>query len=112
MKLQQLKYVLEVCRRGNNISAAADALHTSQPGLSKQIQLLEAELGFAVFQRTRNKVIGVTEPGREVIEIAQRIMNDVEHLCAIRDDYGVLEEGRLTIATTHTTKYRMLISTW
>jgi LysR family transcriptional regulator, cys regulon transcriptional activator len=102
MKLRQLKYVLEVHRQGNNISAAADALHTSQPGLSKQIQLLEAELGFAVFERTKNKVIGLTDPGREVIEIAQRMMNDVRGLRAIREDYGLTEEGTLTIATTHT----------
>ncbi|HSQ19092.1 MAG TPA: LysR substrate-binding domain-containing protein [Blastocatellia bacterium] len=100
MKLRQLKYILEVYRQGNNISAAADALNTSQPGLSKQIQLLEAELGFAVFERTSNKVIGLTEPGEEVIEIVQRIMNDVQNLRAIREEYGLMENGDLRIATT------------
>lgn len=102
MKLRQLRYVLEVYRQGNHISAAADALHTSQPGMSKQIQLLEAELGFRVFQRRKNKVVGVTEPGHEVIAIVQRIMNDVQDLHVIREDFDLKEDGRLTIATTHT----------
>ncbi|HWI13165.1 MAG TPA: LysR substrate-binding domain-containing protein [Burkholderiales bacterium] len=102
MKLSQLKCILEVHRRGNHISAAAEALHTSQPGLSKQIKLLEAELGFPVFQRKRNAVVGLTEPGREVLEIAQRILNDVDNLRTLRDDYLDREQGTLTIATTHT----------
>lgn len=102
MKLSQLRCVLEVHRHGNHISAAAEALHTSQPGVSKQIQLLESEIGFAVFQRRRNRVIGLTEPGREVIEIAQRILSDVESLRTLREDYANREKGSLTIATTHT----------
>jgi LysR family cys regulon transcriptional activator len=102
MKLSQLRVVLEVHRRGNHISAAAEALHTSQPGISKQIALLESEIGFPVFERRRNRVTGLTEPGREVIEIARRILNDVENLRTIRDDYLEREEGALTIATTHT----------
>lgn len=102
MKLSQLKCILEVHRHGNHISAAAEALHTSQPGVSKQIQMLEAEIGFPVFERKRNRVTGLTEPGREVIEIAQRIMSDVENLRTLRDDYLDREKGVLTIATTHT----------
>jgi LysR family cys regulon transcriptional activator len=102
MKLRQLHYIVEVCRQCNNISAAAEALHTSQPGLSKQIQLLEAELGFALFRRTRNKVIGLTQPGEEVIRIARRIMNDVHDLRAIRNHYAPMEDGQFAIATTHT----------
>lgn len=102
MKLSQLKCVLEVHKRGNHISAAAEALHTSQPGVSKQIQLLESEVGFPIFQRKRNRVVGLTEPGREVIEIAQRILGDVDSLRTIRDDYLGRESGSLTVATTHT----------
>jgi LysR family cys regulon transcriptional activator len=102
VKLRQLRYVLEVHRRGNHISAAAEALHTSQPGMSKQIQLLESELGFAVFQRKRNRVVGLTEPGREVIAIAQRIVNDIANLRAIREDFSAKADGSLTVATTHT----------
>jgi LysR family transcriptional regulator, cys regulon transcriptional activator len=102
MKLQQLKYIVEVHRRGNHISAAAEALHTSQPGLSKQIQLLESELGVEIFQRKRNRVVGLTDPGREVLEIAQRILNDVDNLKSVREEYDEREQGTLTIATTHT----------
>ncbi len=102
MKLRQLRYVLEVHRRGNHISAAAEALNTSQPGISKQIQLLEYELGFEIFQRRRNRVIGLTDPGKDVIEIAQRILNDIDAMSRIQQDYSTRQDGNLTIATTHT----------
>ncbi|MGJ7043034.1 LysR family cys regulon transcriptional activator [Shinella sp. BE166] len=102
VQLRQLRYVIEVNRQGNHISAAADALNTSQPGMSKQIQELELELGFSIFQRSRNRVTGLTDPGREVVEIAQRILNEVQSLKNIREDYGAQEGGTLTIATTHT----------
>ena len=74
MKLQQLRYVVEIVRNGNHLSAAAEALNTSQPGVSRQIQLLEQELGFEIFMRTRNRIIGLTEPGQVVFSIAQRIL--------------------------------------
>ncbi|TCT07491.1 LysR substrate-binding domain-containing protein [Aquabacter spiritensis] len=102
MQFRQLRYIVEVYRRGNHISAAAEALNTSQPGMSKQIQELEAELGFTIFERSRNRVVGLTEPGREVLEIAQRILNDAASLKNVREDFGAREEGALTIATTHT----------
>ena len=72
MKLQQLRYVLEITRRGNHLSAAAEALNTSQPGVSRQIQLLEAELGFEIFLRTRNRIIGLTPAGEHVVDIARQ----------------------------------------
>lgn len=102
VQLRQLRYVLEVHRRGNHISAAAETLHTSQPGVSKQIQMLESELGIDIFERTRNRVVGLTEPGREVVEIIQRVFSEIESLRTIRDDYSHAQEGSLTIATTHT----------
>lgn len=102
MKLTQLRYVLEVYRRNNHISDAADALHTSQPGVSKQIRQLEHELGFQIFERRRNRVIGLTEPGREVIQTAERIVNDMETLRQIKGDYDCAQSGVLNIATTHT----------
>ena len=77
MQLRQLRYIVEVHRRGNHISAAAEALHASQPGMSKQIQELEAELGFTIFERSRNRVVGLTDPGRKALEIAQRILNEM-----------------------------------
>lgn len=102
MQLRQIRYVLEVHRCGNNISAAAELLHTSQPAISKQIQLLEYELGFNIFERTRNRVVGLTDPGQEVLKIAQRIFSEIENLRSIRDDFDNMQQGRLVIATTHT----------
>ena len=102
MKLQQLRYLWEVHRHGNHISAAAEALHTSQPGISKQIQLLEAELGFEVFQRKRNRIVGVTDPGREVLAIAQRMLADADNLKSVREEFVARDGGRLILATTHT----------
>ncbi len=102
MQLRQLKYALEVHKCGNNISAAADILNTSQSGISKQIQLLEYELGFNIFERTRNRVLGLTNPGQDVVKIIQCIFNDVEDLRSIHDDYDKRQEGKLTITTTHT----------
>jgi LysR family cys regulon transcriptional activator len=102
MKLQQLRYVWEVHRHGNHISAAAEALHTSQPGISKQIQLLEGELGFEIFSRKRNRIVGLTEPGREVVAIAQRMLADADNLRNLGEDFTARSGGSLTLATTHT----------
>jgi LysR family cys regulon transcriptional activator len=102
MKLQQLRYVLEITRQGNHLSAAADALNTSQPGVSRQIQLLEAELGFDIFLRTRNRIIGLTPPGHHVVDIARRVIDDIGALRALKDEVSVGNRGTLTIGTTHT----------
>lgn len=102
MKLSQLRYVVEVHRQNNHITDAASILNTSQPGVSKQIRQLEYELGFSIFERKRNRVIGLTEPGREVVKVAQRVINDMQALKHIKDDYTSAEVGQLTIATTHT----------
>ena len=102
MQLQQLKYILEVFRSGNHISAAADVLHTSQPGISKQIRLLELELGFDIFERTRNRIVGVTEPGQEVIKIASIIFSNIADIKKVGNDYNTEAGGKLVIATTHT----------
>lgn len=102
MKLQQLRYLVEIVRQGNHLSAAAEALNTSQPGVSRQIQLLEQELGFEIFMRTRNRIIGLTEPGQVVFEIAQRIATDVAALKTLKEDMHSGNRGIFTIATTHT----------
>lgn len=102
MKLQQLRYVLEIVRQNNHLSAAAQALHTSQPGVSRQILLLEAELGFEIFQRTRNRIIGLTSAGEHVLDIAKRVVTDVDALRALKEDVNFGNRGVLTIATTHT----------
>jgi LysR family transcriptional regulator, cys regulon transcriptional activator len=97
MKLQQLRYVLEITRHGNHLSAAAEALNTSQPGVSRQIQLLEAELGFEIFVRTRNRIIGLTPPGQHVVDIARRVIDDVGALRSLKDEMTVGNKGTLSI---------------
>lgn len=101
MKLQQLRYVVEIVRHGNHLSAAAESLNTSQPGVSRQIQLLELELGFEIFIRTRNRIIGLTEPGEVVFSIAQRIATDVAALKRLKSDMNSGNGGVFTIGTTH-----------
>lgn len=102
MKFQQLECVLAIVRNGNSISAAAAALHTSQPGVSRQLQLLEGELGIEIFRRTRNRIVGLTEPGEMVVAHARRIVDDVAALASLQDDLAATDRGTLTIATTHT----------
>lgn len=102
MKLQQLRYVSEIVRQGNHLSAAAEALHTSQPGVSRQIQLLEGELGFEIFTRTRNRIIGLTEQGEQVLAIANRVTAEIEALRMLGEDARARDRGILTLATTHT----------
>ena len=77
-------------------------MHTSQPGVSRQIQLLEQELGFEIFLRTRNRIIGLTEPGAIVFNFAQRIVTDVAALTTLKEDMHSGNRGIFTIATTHT----------
>ena len=102
MKLHQLKYIHEVARQGLSISAAAEALHTSQPGVSKQIQMLEEELKLQIFQRNGKRLTGITEPGREIVKLAATVMLDIQNIKHVGDDFSKVETGTLTIATTHT----------
>jgi LysR family transcriptional regulator, cys regulon transcriptional activator len=102
MNLKQLRYICEVHRLGNHISAAAEALHTSQPGISKQIQMFEAELGFEIFMRRRNRIVGLTEPGQEAVTIAQRVLTEIKNLKSLGEDFNAIGGGHFTIATTHT----------
>lgn len=102
MKLQQLRYLVEVARRGLNVSEAAEALYTSQPGISKQIRLLEEELGVTVFQRGGKRLTAITEPGRAVLEIAERMLREAENIRRVGEEYADGDSGSLVIATTHT----------
>lgn len=102
MNLQQLRYIHEVARRGLNVSDAADALYTSQPGVSKQIRLFESELGVEIFVRHGKRLVGVTEPGAAVLAIAERMLRDVDNLQQVGDEFANESAGRLSIATTHT----------
>jgi len=102
MKLQQLRYLSEVAKRGLNLSGAAAALHTSQPGISKQIRLLEDELGVDILVRHGKRVVDVTAPGRAILEIAERILKDTENLKQVAREFGAEGRGELAVATTHT----------
>ncbi|MGH8633035.1 MAG: CysB family HTH-type transcriptional regulator [Burkholderiales bacterium] len=102
MKLQQLRYLREVAKCGLNLSEAAEALHTSQPGISKQIRQLEDELGVDILVRNGKRVVDVTEPGRAILGIAERILQDTENLRQVAREFRDQAAGTLTIATTHT----------
>jgi LysR family cys regulon transcriptional activator len=102
MKLQQLRYLCEVANQGLNLSKAAEMLHTSQPGISKQIRLLETELEVDIFVRNGKRVVNVTPPGRAILEIAERMLRDAKNLKQVGQDYANEATGSLTIATTHT----------
>ncbi len=108
MKLQQLRYLREVSVQGLNLSAAALALHTSQPGISKQIKLLEDELGVEIFVRNGKRVTAITPPGKTILAIAQRILKEAENLKQAAQDFSQQNSGSLTIATTHTQARYML----
>jgi len=102
MKLQQLRYICEVARHNLNLSNTAEALFTSQPGISKQIRSLEEELGVDIFVRHGKRVVAVTEPGKAILDIARRMLKDVENLRQVGEEFTEEDNGHLTIATTHT----------
>jgi LysR family cys regulon transcriptional activator len=102
MNLQQLRYLNEIVRQGLNISDAANALYTSQPGVSKQIKLLEDELGIEIFVRNGKRITALTEPGRAILEIAARMLHDAGNLKQVSEEFRTQDSGALTIATTHT----------
>lgn len=102
MNLQQLKIVRETIRHGFNLTEAADALFTSRSGVSKHIRDLEAELGVEIFVRRGKRLLGLTEPGKEVATIVERLLIDAENLRQVGSEYARRDEGVLTIATTHT----------
>lgn len=102
MNLQQLRYLNEIARCGLKISGAAETLFTSQPGISKQIKLLEEELGVEIFVRSGKRITAITEPGKAVLDIAQRMLHDMENLKHVGQEFSGQDTGSLTIATTHT----------
>ncbi|MDH5479819.1 MAG: HTH-type transcriptional regulator CysB [Nitrosomonas sp.] len=102
MKLQQLRYLCETANQSLNLSKAAKNLHTSQPAISKQIQLLEEELGVSILVRNGKRIIQVTPPGRIIIEIANRILRETDNLKNVAQEFTNEAGGTLTIATTHT----------
>lgn len=102
MNIQQLRYVFEVARHRLNVSEAAEALFTSQPGVSKQIRLLEEELGVEVFVRHGKRLVGITDPGKQVLSVAARILQEVDNLREVGAEFSNEATGSLSIAFTHT----------
>lgn len=102
MKLQQLKYLLAIVDNGLNITAAADRMYTSQPGVSKQLKLLEEELGLQLFARKGKSLHRVTRAGEQVVRRARKIMEEVAQIRSLAEDFYREEEGTLTIASTST----------
>ena len=102
MKLQQIKYIFEVARNQLNVSATAESLFTSQPGISKQIRLLEDELGVEIFVRSGKHLTNITPAGREILPIAENILKQVRTIQDIAASHVDQKEGRLNLSCTHT----------
>lgn len=102
MTLKQLKYLLAIVDSGLNITAAAERLHTSQPGISKQLRLLEEELALQLFVRKGKALAGVTSAGQDVISRARRMLREADTIKGLAGTLSAEEEGVLSIATTHT----------
>lgn len=102
MTLQQLKYLLAIVDSGLNITAAAERLYTSQPGISKQLKLLEQELGMQLFTRKGKSLADITPAGRDVVARARKIMREAQNIRSLAREMAGEEEGTLAIATTHT----------
>lgn len=101
MKLQQLKYLIAIVDNGLNITAAADRLYTSQPGVSKQLKLLEEELGLQLFIRKGKSLNGVTAAGHQVIARARLIMQEVENIRVVATDHSREDPGRVCMLANH-----------
>ena len=108
MKLQQLRYIWEVARHDLNVSATAEGLYTSQPGISKQIRTLEDELGVQIFQRNGKHLTEITPAGLAIMKVAGEILGNVENIRRIAQEFSDQRRGTLSIATTHTQARYML----
>lgn len=102
MNLHQLRFVREAVRQNFNLTEAAKALFTSQPGVSKAIIELEEELGVDIFSRHGKRIRGLTEPGRAVLKSVELIMQEIDGLKRIGNEFAAHDSGSFTIATTHT----------
>jgi len=102
MNFQQLRIIRETVRCNFNLTEAANALFTSQSGVSKHIKDLEEELGIELFVRKGKRVLGLTDPGKELVEIVERMLLDAKNIKGLADQYSRKDQGQLTIATTHT----------
>jgi LysR family cys regulon transcriptional activator len=102
MNFQQLRSVRETVRQRFNLTLVAEALHTSQPGVSRQLKELEDELGIELFERAGRRLLGLTPPGQVVLPIIERLLREADNLRAVGQEFASADRGLLTIAATHT----------
>lgn len=102
MKLQQLRYIVEVVNHNLNVSSTAEGLYTSQPGISKQVRMLEDELGIQIFSRSGKHLTQITPAGKEIIRIAREVLSKVESIKSVAGEHTWPDQGSLYVATTHT----------
>ncbi|MBL8445830.1 MAG: CysB family HTH-type transcriptional regulator [Zoogloeaceae bacterium] len=102
MNFQQLRIIRETVRQGFNLTEVANALFTSQSGVSKHIKDLEDELGVELFVRRGKRLLGLTDPGKGLVAIVDRMLLDARNIKSLADQYSQADQGRLTVATTHT----------
>jgi LysR family transcriptional regulator, cys regulon transcriptional activator len=102
VNFQQLRSVRETVRQGFNLTLVAETLHTSQPGVNRQLKELEDELGIELFERAGRRLLGLTPPGQAVLPIIERLLQEADNLKRAGADYAQADRGLLTIAATHT----------
>ncbi|MXP67137.1 HTH-type transcriptional regulator CysB [Pantoea sp. Nvir] len=102
MKLQQLRYIVEVVNHNMNVSSTAEGLYTSQPGISKQVRMLEDELGVQIFARSGKHLTQATPAGEVIISIAREVLSKVEAIKSVAGEHTWPDKGSLYVATTHT----------
>jgi LysR family cys regulon transcriptional activator len=102
LNFQQLRIIRETVRRNFNLTEVANALYTSQSGVSRHIKDLEDELGVELFVRRGKRLLGLTEPGKELLGIVERMLLDAKNIKRLADQFSESDAGELTIATTHT----------
>ena len=108
MKLQQLRYIWEVAHHDLNVSATAQSLFTSQPGISKQIRMLEDELGVQIFARSGKHLTHVTTAGERILELAEEVLRKAESIKLVAEEFADETRGVLTIASTYADARYML----
>jgi LysR family cys regulon transcriptional activator len=102
MNFQQLRSVREAARRDFNLTEVANALFTSQPGVSRQIRELEEELGVVIFERNGKRLTGLTPPGKGILKIVEKLLVEAENLQQASAEFAAQDSGTLTVAVTHT----------
>jgi len=102
MKIQQLKYLLAIAENNFNITTAAERIYTSQPGISKQLKLLEEELDLRIFKRNGKQLVGLTTTGEQVVQHARKALNEVENIRRLSDNNNNIVDGSFRLATTQT----------